>query len=71
MTVIAALLYLSFGKFFHIFQRPGIEIKKLALLSIFPTPDDYRVSDPARKVAPLVSRGGVKVDHWGGAKGDQ
>jgi 5,10-methylene-tetrahydrofolate dehydrogenase/methenyl tetrahydrofolate cyclohydrolase len=39
-------------------QRPraaaGIEIKKLALLSIFPQPADYKVNDPARKVALLV-----------------
>jgi hypothetical protein len=40
-------------------QRPraaaGIEIKKLALLSIFPQPGDYKVNDPARKVALLVT----------------
>jgi hypothetical protein len=33
----------------------GIETKNLALLSNFPTPDDYKVEDPARKIASLVA----------------
>jgi hypothetical protein len=37
-------------------SRPGRpQIKKLVLLSIFPTPNDYRVNNPVRKVALLAT----------------
>jgi hypothetical protein len=33
----------------------GIEIKNLGLLSNSPTPDDYKVEDPARKITSLIA----------------